>query len=166
MKTEALETLLLDHALGALAPEVGALLEAHLAQDPVAARHAADFAETLRLARVAVSVPVAPPHRPLDTTRLRHARRQQWSAARRTELLRLAACLLLGLGLGWFIRTGLGGVDFAPPPIVVVSVPPKPEPSVRFWSVARFAPGANTAETSPRWHWNSPTGAPPATSLR
>ena len=51
MKTETLETLLIDRALGALSPEVAELLESHLIQNPDAVRHAADDAHVPRPAR-------------------------------------------------------------------------------------------------------------------
>ncbi|MBI4624122.1 MAG: hypothetical protein HY736_13015 [Verrucomicrobia bacterium] len=167
MKTEILETLLLDHALGALSPEVAALLEAHLAHDPAAARRAAELTETLRLARAAVAAPLEPPRKSLDVERLRQAQRHQRSSTRRTEILRLAACLLLGLGLGWLIRITPATEEHAARPIAVAPLPAlTPEPPLHFWSIARIAPGASEAENSRRLRWTSPAGVPRTTSIQ
>jgi anti-sigma factor RsiW len=167
MNDEILETLLLDHALGELSPEVVALLGAHLALDPAANRRAAELAETLRLTRAAVATPLAPPSRKLDLERVRQAQRHAWSSARRTEVLRLAACLLLGLGVGWSVRTLSTTADFVAPPIAVAPMrSAKPEPSVHFWSVARFAPAVMNQENSRRLRWNSTAPVPPNPSLQ
>ena len=147
MKPELLETLLLDRALGELAPEVAALLDAHLAQNPAAARHAAEFAATVEFARAVTAAPTEPPRRALDRDRLRRAQHAQISTARRTEMLRLAACLALGLGAGWFARPAPAPV--APPVTLLAITPPPPtDPATNFWSVARFAPA--TAKLRPQ----------------
>jgi anti-sigma factor RsiW len=172
MKPEMLETLLLDRALGELPPEVAALLDAHLAQTPDAAIRAAEFADTLQLARTAVAAPRETP-RALDLERLRRAHRAQHSATRRSEILRLAACLALGLGLGWLARTPSPHTVIAaatPRPVPVVSVPTPPPaaaPTTRFWSVARLiaeerAQSATENRSDNRFelHWNSPTKQP------
>lgn len=140
MKPEMLDPLLLDRALGELSPEVAALLDEHLAQNPAAARRASEFSSSIPLARAAVATPPATP-RPLDVARLQSA-----SAARGNirpmELLRLAACLALGLTLGWLARP----TPPAPAPIAVAALTPvtaRPtDPPTQFWSVARFAPEA------------------------
>lgn len=146
MKPELLETLLLDRALGELPPAVAALLDAHLAQSPAAARRAAELDATLQLARSAVAVPRETP-RPLDLARLRHAHRAARATTRRAELLRLAACLALGLAGGWLARPARSLAARAP--AVVVLAPPRPtDPATHFWSVARFAP--ETAQLQPQ----------------
>ena len=140
MNPEQLESLLLDRELGELSPAVAALLESHLAQDPAAARHAAALNATLALARRAVASPIVPPPRPLDVEQLRQAHRAAQSVARRTELHRLAACLALGLGLGWFARpvttpAGPGVTDFQPAAFAATT---PAEPRSTFWSVTRL----------------------------
>jgi len=142
MTSEQLDALLLDRALGALAPEATALLELHLGQNPAAARRAAEFAETLQLARAAI---VAPPETPapLDLARLHREIRTGQGIARRWEFLRLAACLALGLALGWFARISHQAPIPAPTLLAVAPLPPSPhDPATHFWSVARFAPEA------------------------
>ncbi|MBL9203733.1 MAG: hypothetical protein JNN01_01510 [Opitutaceae bacterium] len=138
MKPEHLESLLLDRALGELSPAVADLLEAHLARDPEAARRAADFDVTVGAARQALhSTPaVAPP--PFDRARFERAGSGNRLIGRRTELLRLAACLAVGLGAGWLLRQ--------PEPIslhatrVAVVHPPVNSSTTPFWSISRFAP--------------------------
>ena len=147
MKPELLETLLLDRALGELRPEVAALLEAHLAQAPAAARRAAEFDAAVRLARAAVATPPEAPPRTLDVARLRRVHHAGQAALRRTEFLRLAACLALGLGLGWFIRSVLLTSEISPPPAAVVAAGPRTtERTTQFWSLARFAPASTTVQ--------------------
>lgn len=136
MKPELLETLLLDRALGELPPAVAALLDAHLAHDPAAARRAAEFDATLQLARAAVAVPRETPRQPLDVERLRRAQRAARTAARRTEIFRLAACLALGLAGGWLFRAAR--TVEAPAPVIAIAAPRAPETSNHFWSVSHF----------------------------
>jgi anti-sigma factor RsiW len=137
MNAAMLNSLLLDRALGELSPEVTALLEAYLAQHPEDARRAAEFSATMDLSRAAVAVPTAAP-RPFDVTRLQPRPPAAAQSSRRSEMLRLAACVAVGLGLGWLAR---------PAPMAVTSpsavVPARaPDPATHFWSVARFAPNS------------------------
>jgi anti-sigma factor RsiW len=141
MKPEHLESLLLDRALGELSPAVAELLEAHLALDPVAARRAAELGTTVQLARRAVAPPISGHPRPLDVAQLRRAERATQVIALRTEGYRLAACLALGLGLGWFARPITSVADSSAPlaPASTFAVTASPEPRSTFWSVARLA---------------------------
>ena len=140
MKPEYLESLLLDRELGELSPAVAELLATHLALDADAARRASDLRATLQLARRATASPPAPPPRALDVSRLRRTHHAMHAAAQRTELYRLAACLALGLGLGWFAR------PVSPPTVpsavssqtsALAAISPI-EPRSTFWSVARL----------------------------
>jgi anti-sigma factor RsiW len=54
---ETLEALLIDRAVGELAPDVEALLTAYLNQDPAAAQAARQVEETMDLARQVVALP-------------------------------------------------------------------------------------------------------------
>ena len=142
MKPELLESLLLDRTLGELTPAVAALLEAHLAHDPVAARRAAEFDATLQLARASVALPRETPRQPLDLDRLRREQPAPRAAGRRMEMLRLAACLALGLAGGWLFRHP-PSVPTPAAPVVVALAPNRPtDPATHFWSIARFAPEA------------------------
>jgi anti-sigma factor RsiW len=140
MNPELLDSLLVDRALGELPPAVTALLEAHLALDPAAARRAAEFTATVKLASDAVALPVAPPPPALDLGRLRRSPFTVLAGLRRTELLAFAACLALGLGLGWFARPTPNPVSAnlvtltSPAPSVTAPA----EPRSTFWSVSRL----------------------------
>lgn len=143
MKLELLEPLLHDRALGELSPAVAALLDAHLASDPVAARRAAELADTIRLARTTVATPLKAPRRPLDTALLMDHHPVSRATVRRTEVLALAACLTLGLGLGWWLRTARNPAPTPSPVVVTRAALPQPaEPTTRFWSVSHFAPAS------------------------
>ena len=102
MKPENLETLLLDRALGELPPAVMELLDEHLTRNPDAAHHADTLTATLQLARQAVALPHEMTQRPLEMDTFRRARQTwRWRGLMR-ETLRLAACAVLGLTLGWY----------------------------------------------------------------
>lgn len=144
MKPEHLESLLLDRELGELSPAATALLEEYLARHPEAADPAKRLTATVDLARQALATPPAPALRPLDLPRLERAERAATPVLFRPELYRLAACLALGLGIGWLIRplpTPVGPAEFpAGSPTLVVSAPA--EPRSQFWSVARLTASA------------------------
>ena len=155
MKPENLETLLLDRALGQLAPEVEDLLDAHVARDPAAARRAEALASTVSLARRAATRQAVPPPRAArgEDAQWRRVRRSlRWRAAGR-DGLKLAAGLMLGLALMWFARMPSGrpvaAVTFASAPTravsegraVVLSAP-------TFWSAARIAAEAQRSAAS------------------
>lgn len=140
MKPEYLESLLLDRELGELSPAVAALLEDYLAGAPAAAQRAAELKATVDLARVATAPPATPAPRPLDLRALHRAAPTPPPLVFRPELFRLAACLAVGLGLGWFARPltapiSTGG-NLVPATALLASAPA--EPRSHFWSVARL----------------------------
>lgn len=149
MKTEHLSALLADRALGELPPEVAALLEAWLAQNPAAAEQAAGLDTTVRLARAAVAPPREQPA-PLDLARFRRESAVPRFRLGRAEMLRLAAVLALGVGLGWAFRPQPAAVP--PRPAAATVARPAPSPSspgaTHFWSVTRFVTGS--AQPQPR----------------
>jgi hypothetical protein len=175
MKTETLEALLIDRALGALPPEVDELIDAHLARDPEAARLADGLNATVRLARQAVAPQCAMPSRPLPFAQWRkRAMVQRWHA-RAWELSRLAAGVLLGLTLGWYARTGGGPllVAAAPPPArpvppaAVADQPGRTGSATDFWALSSFTAGQQarpapdgSLKTRHRLHWESPVKVP------
>jgi anti-sigma factor RsiW len=165
MKTETLDTLLLDRALGELTPEVAALLEDHLAQNPAAASRARELAATFQLARSAVALPHEAP-RPLDVERLRRAHQTERAGTRRREILRLAACLALGLTAGWLARTTPTKTEIAVSPVVTTPTPREAAtPSAHFWSRAHIAAQHNAAppeRSNHREHlrWDAPLKMP------
>lgn len=170
MKNELLEHLLLDRALGELSTEVSALLDSHLSAHPDAALRSAELTAALRLAHTATTAPAAPAPRPLDVGRLRRAQHAQQSSLRRAQFFRLAACLALGLGLGWLARTPQPQAEItaAPPRRALAVATPRPAASTPgFWSLARLAahqtvPTLSTAhrEVSPQRLWRSPAPLP------
>lgn len=162
MKPEMLESLLLDRTLGELSPEVCALLDEHLARDPEAARRAAPFAETVILARAATRPCVATPPPRFDIARFHRSVHTQKTSARRGEWLRLAVCLVLGLGFGWLAR------PTASRPVIVASSPSGPHAiaggrpaasSAGLWSRSRIASEHTNATAAGR---TRPGGSPRA----
>ncbi len=173
MKTETLEALLIDRALGALSPEVAELLENHLVQNPGAARQADGLAATVQLARTAAAGPPSStnPLPPMD--RVRQTLRVQRRQALGWELSKLAACLLLGLTVGLASRFG-GGPVGGPTASASVdrSLAANDAASVAggrngFWSLANFAPEKSEAaaagvrpDSRYRLRWDSPVKMP------
>jgi hypothetical protein len=173
MKTETLEALLIDRALGALSPEVAELLENYLIQNPDAARQANSLLLTVQLARTAVATPSLLKNRlpPLDRVRralaVQRTRRFAW------QIGKLAACVALGLTIG--LASRFGGRQGGTPNAAAVSVRPAAgvaeSPAVAgrngFWSLANFAldkAEQATAVAGPdsryRLHWDSPVKMP------
>ena len=165
MKTETLEALLIDRALGALSPEVAELLESHLTQNPEVARLADGLASTVQLARGAVGDPTAPAFfPPMDRVRKTLCAQRRKTVA--WELSKLAACLLLGLTIGVVSR--FDGKPAAERPVTAATVRPlltgdagdSTEGQNGFWSLSNFAAAkseraaARLAERH-RLHWDS-----------
>jgi anti-sigma factor RsiW len=168
MTRETLERLLTDRALGALDPDVAALLDAHLAVDADAAALAARTDATVALAQRALGAQPAarPPGFPRAELSRRAARARRWRVARGV----VAAAAMVGLGV-LAGRWTLVGSDAAP---AVRSAAPQPvahavlEPlgtpadantSVLRKSMMEWQRRANRAAT-PRWNWISPAKLP------
>jgi hypothetical protein len=169
MKPETLEALLLDRAMGELSPEVAELLDAHLASTPDAARQAGGFAAVIQQARQAVAVAEPPP--PLAISRLQQAQVAWRRRAIIWKTARLAACVILGLTLGWYVRsTRVPPVVAATPASSAVSapVPPRGSKSTQdFWSLARLEAvqqehqlAESRATSRYRLRWDSPVKMP------
>lgn len=136
MNAEVLERLLLDRALGALDDDVAALLDEYLRDKPGLAAEAAEIERTLERARAATraELPAAIPPFPRAAAaamrrRARVVRISGWVSG-------LAACLLLGVGVGaWWKGTALPrGQELVagPPPVTT-----KGEPLAGIWSESR-----------------------------
>lgn len=141
MNPESLEALLLDQALDELSPEVADLLADHLSRNPDSARRADRLASTAALARRATALPLETPRRSLGLHRLLQVRKahRRWAAA--GEILRLAACVALGLGLGWYgrdSRSAAVALESTPPSPVAALSPAPDEATGGFWSLARL----------------------------
>lgn len=100
MDAETLERLLMDRALGGLAPDVDALLDAYLAQDPSAAERAREFTAAAAAARAVLGAHGREALPPFPGPRLAALE----AARRRLRIVRnvtsLAAVLIIGIGLG------------------------------------------------------------------
>jgi hypothetical protein len=169
MKPENLEILLIDRALGELAPEVDELLGSYLARDPEAACQSGLLDATVRQARRAAVPPPARVLPTLDTGRLRPALRAQRRRERAGTWVRLAACVVLGLVLGWVGHGERGSTSVAGAPTpAVVPVREPPETSAgQFWSLARLEAGRErrqpaAADSGDRYRlrWESPVKMP------
>jgi anti-sigma factor RsiW len=175
MKPETLEALLLDHAMGELSPEISELLEAHLAHRPEAARQAAALFGTVVEARRAVAVRAEAPQRPLAVGRLRQAQVVRRRQAFIWEGAKLAACVVLGLTLGWYGRAErpASAVAAAPAimparPAVSATVPRRSANATPdFWSLARLEaaqqerqPAESRVSSRFRLRWDSPVKMP------
>ena len=136
MKTEALENLLIDRALGQLPPEVEALLAAHLATNPGAARAAAELSEVVALAAAAMQRTkprLELPPRVMAPPRWPHANR----------VLALAASFAVGAGVA-FLAMRETPARSEPSPAPVLAQTPRHSPEIEralkklpFWSKER-----------------------------
>jgi anti-sigma factor RsiW len=170
MKTETLEALLLDHALGELSPEVAELLETHLTHNPEAARQADGLTSTVQLAQQAMAVKQEAPRRSLSVERLRQVQMTHRRRAFIWELARLAACVVFGLTLGWYghiARKATAAATPIPPVVAAGGLPSVPENAKDFWSLAnleaaqRERPSVEGRTNSRyRLHWDSPVKMP------
>jgi hypothetical protein len=162
MKPENLEALLLDRALGQLSPEVEDLLAAHVAREPAAARRAELLAGTVALARRVATAQVPPQSRASrgDEAQWRRVQRAlRWRAAGR-DALKIAAGLMLGLGLVWLARVPPVAPLAAPVAVVAVPAGPVAHAAPAFWSKARVvaesqraSAGAETNRTKSQVRW-------------
>jgi len=187
MKPENLETLLLDRALGELPPAVMELLDEHLTRNPDAAHHADTLTATLQLARQAVALPHEMTQRPLEMDTFRRARQTwRWRGLMR-ETLRLAACAVLGLTLGWYAHaprpapavaraqafvleqssSDMGGTPMGSSDGVSIPKAVTPQTAPRFWSLAKLQAeqrsrpaAASRQESHYQLQWDSPVKMP------
>ena len=167
MKPETLESLLIDRTLKELAPEVGELLDAYLAQNPAAAATASQFEETVDLARRAVPVPKEVPCRKPAIEPVSRPTWWDWFAVPRIELVRLACCLALGLALGlsvsslWKVPVVVSAPSAKPIVMANASGNGADRSSAQFWSLTEVAADrqkrsqANQAANRERLQWDS-----------
>jgi anti-sigma factor RsiW len=144
MKTENLEALLIDRALGELPVATAELLDEYLVSNSEAARIAEQFLSTLSLAKDAIPAQDAVALRAFPRALIEHENRTGKHRRQMFQLLKLAACLAVGLSLGWFGKSRPDEVTVARVPVTaplkqVVSTENKPSHlSAGFWSVARL----------------------------
>jgi hypothetical protein len=166
MDTATLERLMLDRALGVLPPDTIALLDGYMADHPAEAAKLAGLEQTTHLARQvlngdpALSLPAFPRARLALAARQHRRLRIAW------RISSLAACLVVGVGLGWLVFRS-PPADLPSPVVTVV----QNEPTVRtgenleddFWSRRRLlerATGVKQPRPSPRLIWESPLAVP------
>jgi hypothetical protein len=165
MNEKILERLLIDRALGGLAPDVAALLEAYLDKDPGPAGLRREIDETVRLAGSALPRPplrALPPPKfvafPRRSRAAAHPWRQWWP-------VELAAVFVAGLMFGlWSSRPPLPPASRPDPgQTIALQMPAGSESgTASFWSTARVAElqSKSPAPTPSRIAWLSPVRKP------
>ncbi len=162
MDPKTLERLMLDDALGVLGDDVRALLAEHVAAaGPDAAARAESYRQAVDLARRALGGqggegPALPALPAADM--LRRAAYRRWTG----RAAALAACLVIGVGLGFAIFGHAPPV--APPAAAQVTAhaapPAAPAAGVQdFWSVRRLAGMPAVAEPPAKPPWFAPTNS-------
>jgi hypothetical protein len=153
MKSENIELLVLDRALGQLPPETAELLDEYLRQNPVAAERAIALGETVGLARGALRIgdAVVADGQPSGWARARRTAR--WHALA-GQGWKLAACVALGLVLGRSLRPpGRAPVSVASSISAVQSRASGPgalNPAAAFWIAERRAAVAKDRAAQPK----------------
>lgn len=171
MKSETLESLLIDRAIGELPSDVAELLTAYLAQDPRAAQRADEFVSTLQHARQTVAAPKKAILPPLalarfDRVAVRPARKIVWLG----EWMKLAACLVAGGLLGWSVHV-LHWEQKSTPTVKATAdshlarrddLLERSSTTAGFWSIDALAAAHARNQPAPhyRLHWTSPLAKP------
>lgn len=155
MKTENLEALLIDREVGELPLATAELLDEYLRSNPAAAVKAQEISVTLGLAGEAMRSISSRELRPFPREVI--AREQclvNWRG-RTFQALKLAACVALGISLGWFGKPSPDARASATVPLPkpdygtrMVVADKKPESAGGFWSLARFEAQKKTAKPS------------------
>jgi hypothetical protein len=158
MDAEILERLLMDRALGGLAPDVEALLAAYLAQDGAAAERAREFEAAAMAARqvLRTSGPLGLPKFPAGQIRGLERTRHQLVLVR--NVTGLAAAIVAGIGLGVvFFREPATRPGIDRPPVVAASAP-----RGEFWSAQRLYEKSRRTGSPDAVHviWDSAVSAP------
>jgi hypothetical protein len=141
MKNDVLEMLLLDRAMGEMNDETRELLEAYLVLNPQASRLAAEMDATLVRTRQALK---CPPERvrPSSLHSMESVALKVRTRHRTALGLQLAACIAIGLALGFVLRRPSASPETR---AVTISAPMEPaesaatEPGAGFWESARQA---------------------------
>jgi anti-sigma factor RsiW len=143
MKTENLEALLLDRAMGELPAATAELLDEYLSSNPALAAKAKELSAVLRQAEEAMRTNGSRGLRPFPRKAIdREQRVVRWRRGL-FQTLKLAACVAFGVSLGWFGKPA----HHAGEAVTVASLKnqhipamteKKSETTVGFWSLARF----------------------------
>ena len=164
MDSETLERLLIDASLGALSADAEAMLRAYLKREPSAARQAAAFELTARLARLAMPSPAPATLPPFPARAIQAAQRRRDATRIARQGLAMAACVLLGIGIS-ALRPG--ATRHAPAlPLLVSNDAPSAGDAGRntggFWSTQKWYDRAARASQSATGGaiWHSPIQRP------
>ena len=152
MDKEILDRLLMDRALGALEPDVEALLEHYLAQHPDDSVRCRETEDLVSLSRDLLR---STPPQSLPAMTSVPLRRMK-----RLQPLGIAAALLVCFMMGRkFAGVQLDPV--VPHPVVAVSGLEHPKESLSgIWSLRRETVQVRRPERSSRWKWTSPVRQP------
>ncbi len=165
MDAQTMERLLLDRALGTMPPDTAALLDAYLAEQPAAAAEAERWAATTQLAGLALEGDRESPLPAFPRARLMSAGMRHRRSMLAWRITGLAACWLIGLGMGGLWWRTSRNTPASPDRHAVVM---NPEDSTfeaaqeSFWSVRRLYERTSTGQVrpSPRVIWQSPLVVP------
>lgn len=166
MNADVLDRLLMDRALGVLASDVETLLSAYLEREPEAARRAAEYATATGLAGDVLRAGAVPSLPPFPEATLRQAE----TVRRRLRLVRqvasLAACVLIGVGVGTWLSSDHGSaVEPGPGPrttAIAVADAGSSDTRAGFWSLERLSEGVQQKKRtrSVLFQWESPIRKP------
>ncbi len=164
IKQEVLERLLIDRALGEMSPEVETLLAEYLSREPASLDETREVSQAVELARRAFAVPEETPRTP--RLRVGGEARFLWRVGARAAAL--AACALIGLGVGFWLFGGRRAVEktveIRPAVIAATEIPEQATDTggSRFWSIRRLYEAARRPARKPsaRLVWDSPVKLP------
>lgn len=173
MDRDVLERLITDRALGTLAPDAAALLDAYLEREPEAARLRDEIEGAVQLTRqvLAEDTISSMPAFPIDGLRQieRWRRRVRWTG----YITGLAACLVIGVGIGTWMAAqsaaATGSVRIvenrvSPPPLSIGNEMVDNDVTGHdgFWSAERWRQRATDLKPVDKGNitWDSPLSPP------
>jgi hypothetical protein len=155
MKTENLEALLIDRAMGELPTATAELLEEYLGSNPALLAKASELSGILRQAGEAMHADGSYELRPFPREAIAHEQRVVHWRRGIFKTMKLAACVALGLSLGWFGKP-VREASALPPAVLVKPQHNHAAPEAKvgsdesFWSLARYEARRKAAEPSDR----------------
>jgi len=165
MKTENLEALLIDRAFGELPAATAELLDEYLAQNHDAAKKSETLRDAVVLAKRASQPSVTKVMRPFPREIIQREGKVLWRRCGTLQVLKLAACFVLGIVVAGLVRIKSNQQVLAiiPPIAQPVAVSSQLKNENNFWSVARLEAEAkkraSTRQDAPAQYelrWNSP----------
>ncbi len=163
MEADVLERLLMDRALGGLAPDVDVLLTAYLEQDGAAAARAREFETAAAAARRVFTAGdrLALPAFPAARIAGLEQTRRQLRLVRNVASLAAAVVIGIGLGVAFFRAPGVQSNVLRQPGDGALAVAPA-APRGEFWSAERLYEQARRTKRpdTSRLIWDSAVSAP------